>query len=274
VKATSLFSVLVLLACPELAGVPAHAQSGRHVPTGEAAEGIISWNCWEYGKLLTVHLTSDRQDGRVTYVTWQFDQDEPETVYLSRSTPTYPWSWGNREAARFMSRAKSARSLVIRMLGNPPSASGITYTYDLRRSRALRDVGCLDDSAAPAAADWPPPEGLSYESPSDSGGDVTYQLSAVDQPPEMLRTNEFARQISRNYPPSLRDAGITGTVLVRFRVLKDGRIDTRSIEIIRSTDPLFDAALLRPLPLLHFRPARINGRPVKVWVELPVQFAL
>ncbi len=266
-KVTSLFGVLVLLACP-----PAYAQSGRLAPAGGATEGIISWSCWEYEKKLAVYLSGDHQDGRVTYVTWQFDQDEPETVYLTRRRSTGSWSWGNLEAARFMLRAKSANNLMIRMLGNPPSAPGTVYTYDLRRSRALRGVGCLDDTAVPAAADWPPPEGLSYESPSDSGGDVTYQLSAVDHPPEILRADEFNRHISRNYPPSLRDAGIAGTVLVRLRVLKDGRVDTGSIEITRSTDPLFDVPVLYYLPFLHFRPARINGRPVKVWVVLPVRF--
>ncbi|HEU4453985.1 MAG TPA: energy transducer TonB [Longimicrobium sp.] len=270
-KAASLFGALVLLACPELAGAPAHAQSGRLAPTGGAAEGIISWTC---AGMLRVDLSGYRQDGGVTYVTWQFDQDEPQTVYLRKGFSTDEWSWGNQEAARFMSRAKSASRLVIRMLGNPPSASGIAvYTYDLGRSRALRGAGCVDDSTVPPAADWPPPEGLSYESPSDSGGDVTYELSAVEQPPEMLRANEFGRHLSRNYPPSLRDAGTTGTVLVRFRVLKDGRVDVPSIEVVRSPDPLFDAPVLRYLPLLHFRPARVKGRPVKVWVELPVQFA-
>ena len=271
-KATSLFGALVLLAGPALVGMPAYAQdAGRLAPTGGATEGIISWSC--AGKL-RVDLSGYRQDGRVTYVTWQFDQDQPETVYLRSGFSAGEWSWGDQEAARFMSRAKSASRLVIRMLGNPPSAPGIAYTYDLGRSSGLRDVGCVDDSTVPPAADWPPPEGLSYESPSDSGGDVTYELPDVEKPPQMLRASEFGRHISRNYPPSLRDAGITGTVLVRFRILKDGRVDVPSIKIISSPDPLFDAPVLGYLPLLHFRPARVKGRPVKVWAELPVQFAL
>jgi TonB family protein len=271
VKAASLFGALVLLACPELTGAPAYAQSGRLAPKGGASEGIISWTC---AGMLRVDLSGYRQDGGVTYVTWQFDQDEPETAYLRRGFSTTEWVWGNQEAVRFMSRAKSANRLVIRMLGNPPSAPGIAYTYDLGRSSGLREAGCVDGSTVPPAADWPPPEGLSYESPSDSGGDVTYELSAVEQHPEMLRAQEFGRYISRNYPPNLRDAGTTGTVLVRFRVLKDGRVDVPSIKVISSPDPLFDVPVLRYLPLLHFRPARVKGRPVKVWVELPVQFAL
>jgi len=272
VKATSLFGAFALLASPALAGMPAYAQeSGRLAPTGGAAEGIISWNC---AGMPRVDLSGYRQDGRVTYVTWQFDQDQPETVYLRSGFSPGEWVWGNQEAARFISRAKSASRLVIRMLGNPPSAQGTVYTYDLGRSRGLRGAGCVDGSTVPPALDWPPPEGLSYESPSDSAGDVTYELSAVEQHPEMLRAREFGRDIARNYPPGLQDAGVTGTVLVRFRVLKDGRVDLPSIKIISSPDPLFDAPVLRYLPLLHFRPARVKGRPVKVWVELPVQFAL
>jgi TonB family protein len=271
VKATSLFGVLGVLACLELTGMPAHAQSGTLTPTGDTTEGRLSWICLkDEGKLL-LDFSGYQHDGTVTSATWQFDQDEPETVYLRRRSGG-PWLWGDRDAARFLSRVKSAKSLVIRMLGNRSWRPATAYTYDLERLSALRGVECVRDSAVPAAADRPPPEGLSHEAPSDSGGDVTYELSAVEQQPEMDNVAEIWRHVVRNYPPALRDAGIPGEVLVRFRVPKDGLVDIRSIEIIDSTNELFNAEVIRMLLRAHFRPAHINGRPVNVWVELPVRW--
>jgi TonB family protein len=109
------------------------------------------------------------------------------------------------------------------------------------------------------------------EAPADEG---TYELSAVEEMPRVSNGSDFARQLQRNYPPLLRDAGVTGSVQVRFRVLEDGRVDAESIQITNSTHEQFNDPTMRAVRALRFRPAKVNGRPVKVWVEQPIQWTV
>jgi periplasmic protein TonB len=112
---------------------------------------------------------------------------------------------------------------------------------------------------------------LQRETPPDEG---TYELSAVEELPRPTNSSDFQRQLARNYPPLLRDAGVTGTVQVRFRVLEDGRVDSESIQITSSTHEQFNDPTMRAVRALRFRPAKVNGRPVKVWVEQPIQWTV
>lgn len=107
--------------------------------------------------------------------------------------------------------------------------------------------------------------------PPDEG---TYELSAVEELPRPTNTADLARSLQRNYPPLLRDAGVTGTVQVRMRVLEDGTVDAGSISVTSSTHEQFNDPSIRSVQRLRFRPAKVNGRPVKVWVELPIQWTV
>lgn len=107
--------------------------------------------------------------------------------------------------------------------------------------------------------------------PADQG---TYELSAVEEQPRPSNVQELQRQLERNYPPLLRDAGVTGTVQVRFRVMENGQVDAESITVTSSTHEQFNDPTIRSVQRLRFRPARVNNRPVKVWVELPIQWTI
>ncbi|HEX8903847.1 MAG TPA: TonB family protein [Longimicrobiaceae bacterium] len=107
--------------------------------------------------------------------------------------------------------------------------------------------------------------------PPDEG---TYELSAVEEQPDLSNRAEVIRQISRNYPPLLRDAGVTGEVVLRMRVLADGHVDPESISIESSTHDAFADAAKRVVERMRFRPAKVGGKAVKVWVTLPVTFQL
>ncbi|HKP76416.1 MAG TPA: TonB family protein, partial [Longimicrobiaceae bacterium] len=109
------------------------------------------------------------------------------------------------------------------------------------------------------------------QAPPDEG---TYELSAVEEQPELSNRSEVARQLSRNYPPLLRDAGVVGTVTVRMRVLENGTVDPESVSIENSTHEAFGDAARRVVERMRFRPAKVGGKAVKVWVTLPVTFQL
>jgi TonB family protein len=108
----------------------------------------------------------------------------------------------------------------------------------------------------------------------EPGPDSTagYQLSEVEEMPRVLNGDLFSQALARGYPPHLRDAGTTGTVYVRFRVEMDGSISRTSI--IRSSNPRFSEAALHAIQVLRFRPGKIDGAPVRVWVVLPIQWEI
>ncbi|HSU16901.1 TonB family protein [Longimicrobium sp.] len=102
----------------------------------------------------------------------------------------------------------------------------------------------------------------------------TYELSAVEEQPSLSNSSEVQRQLARNYPPLLRDAGVIGTVTLRMRVLEDGHVDPESISVENTTHDAFADAAKRVVEKMRFRPAKVGGHPVKVWVTLPVTFQL
>jgi TonB family protein len=106
----------------------------------------------------------------------------------------------------------------------------------------------------------------------EPGADSTagYRLSEVEEMPRVLNRTVLRTALERGYPPHLRDAGTTGTVAVRFRVETDGSISQTSI--IRSSHPHFNEAALRAVQVLRFAPAKIDGKPVRAWVVLPIQW--
>lgn len=95
-----------------------------------------------------------------------------------------------------------------------------------------------------------------------------YEISAVTEVPRPISTSAFAQALARGYPPFLRNAGRSGEVVVRFIVNEAGRV--RNARVLRSSDRAFDAPTLEAVRHLRFHPARLNGHPVRVWVELPV----
>jgi protein TonB len=105
------------------------------------------------------------------------------------------------------------------------------------------------------------------DTPPDEG---TYELSAVEEQPRVANGPELQRLLERNYPPLLREAGVTGQVSVRMRVEEDGTVDPASITIEDASNDQFADATKRTVARLRFRPAKVGGRPVKVWVILPV----
>jgi protein TonB len=76
------------------------------------------------------------------------------------------------------------------------------------------------------------------------------------------------------YPERLRRAGIAGRVVVEAVIDTIGRAEPGSVRVIETHHPGFDAAARDYVLRAVFRPARVNGRPVRVLVRVPIEFAL
>jgi TonB family protein len=132
-------------------------------------------------------------------------------------------------------------------------------------SLAHSGAGVLTYPTAPPDAGPRPPPTLTFP---------IYTLNEVDQPPELANQGEVKDALSRNYPPLLRDAGVTGRATVRFAVTELGEVEPSSLTVVSASAFEFGAAALRVARTMRFWPARKNARPVSVWVTLPVTFAL
>jgi len=73
------------------------------------------------------------------------------------------------------------------------------------------------------------------------------------------------------YPDLAREAGVDGTVLLRVLVGKDGTV--KDVHVDRSV-PLLDEAAIAAARQWVFTPALSNGKPVMVWVAIPIKFSL
>ena len=252
----------------------------RLAPAKDDPSAHITWTC-STGSV-TVSLGSDTvRQPVVSYAIWRFDERKADTTFLVRG------AFRREDRLRFTGQAQQSSRLSLRLLSGDPAGPGVEHEYDLTGAAdVFRRLNCAQSAGALVASRsaWPPPEGLAPNPPdsllriSPAKGASTvlgvYELSAVEELPQPLNGSELLRELQRMYPPHLSDAGVTGVVDVRFMILQDGRIAPGSITVIRSSHEQFESPELTYLPLLHFRPARVNGRPVKVWVVQPIQFAL
>lgn len=241
-----------------------------------SAMGIVSWWCSDStGGLVTgVRLTAPGRD-QTQDVVWRFDADRPDTTSLGAVSGSNTWFMHEDDAVPFTIRSKTARQLVIRVLGGAPAFRNTDYVYDLTGSaNALDHLSCARDPRLPGRAageereDTTTPEPDPRASPGSGG---PYELSAVEEP-RPLNLEDFRRTMTRSYPRVLRDARVNGIVVVRLRVLADGSVDAQSITIHSSSHEQFNDPTIRAVRMLRYHPAQVKGRPVAVWIELPIQW--
>ena len=87
---------------------------------------------------------------------------------------------------------------------------------------------------------------------------------------------EILKFIAENtkYPEEAKKNNITGKVIVRFVVEKDCSVS--EVEVLKSVDPLLDAEAVRVVGTLpkFEKPAKKDGKTVRVYYMLPISFAL
>jgi len=103
---------------------------------------------------------------------------------------------------------------------------------------------------------------------------VTAEAMALEAGPEVANRDEVSQALSRAYPRLLRDAGVSGTVMVRLQVTAEGRTDPATVRVLWAARPQLAAAALQVVQRIRWRPATVEGRPVAAWGTLPVNFSL
>ncbi|MBX6365425.1 MAG: energy transducer TonB [Gemmatimonadetes bacterium] len=105
---------------------------------------------------------------------------------------------------------------------------------------------------------------------SAAGAEVP-SFTRYTKKPELLNREETVALLVASYPPKPRNAGVGGNVIVWVKVDEAGRVaDTRISKA--SGHEALDAAALRVAGAMRFTPAENDGRPVAVWIQLPIVF--
>lgn len=96
--------------------------------------------------------------------------------------------------------------------------------------------------------------------------ETVYELSVVDKAPRAIST----------FPPMspylARKEKISGTVVARFIVTKEGK--TENISIVESDNSIFNDTVLKAIEKYIYSPGKKNGVPVNVIIDLPITFDL
>jgi serine/threonine-protein kinase len=139
------------------------------------------------------------------------------------------------------------------------------------------DSTSLDTAATPVVITEPEPEPvdstpIAAPEPIPSPGERVYDVGSVDEPPELRNRRDVIRILERNYPPVLRDARVSGDVILSFIVDRDGRVEPGTIQAVNSADPQFVEAARRVAERMRFRPGRVRDEAVRTSVQVPVSF--
>jgi TonB family protein len=110
--------------------------------------------------------------------------------------------------------------------------------------------------------------------PSMTGSDTTWDIAG--QMPMFPGGEELLmKYISLNtkYPEAAKIKGISGKVIVKFRITSRGNVN--GYQITQSVSPELDAEALRVIrTITKFEPAIVEGKPVSAWYYLPITFTL
>jgi len=93
-----------------------------------------------------------------------------------------------------------------------------------------------------------------------------FMESSVEEPPEVLSGPTL------RYPAWLREQGIQGRVVVQFIVDSLGRAEPSSIKVIETPNAGFDSTAAHYVRHARFKPGIVHGRPVRVLINLPIDF--
>lgn len=94
-----------------------------------------------------------------------------------------------------------------------------------------------------------------------------FEADQVDQAPQI------AAKIEPEYPYRARRRGITGYVKARFLVTADGGVEKPAI-VEAAPEGVFEKSVLEAIKGWRFIPGYHQGKPVSVWVVLPIRFKI
>ena len=144
-----------------------------------------------------------------------------------------------------------------------------------RADRGFADLAVASDVQAPAGGRGSPSSQGS--TPSGGKGSLTLQGGAISAPGDTAGSAaaapRYLQSTHPSYPLIARLRGYEGVVLLAAEVRTDGRVS--SLRIKRSSGyPVLDRCAYDSVLTWRFEPGRKMGKPIPMWVDVPVRFVL
>ena len=143
----------------------------------------------------------------------------------------------------------------------------------------------IDDNLTDNIDDIPditidPDEPVDWNPPDDTGDDeqlpddipVRFSSDKAEFPGGLSAMYQYLKD-NLNYPEAAKQAGVTGTVYIDFVIEKDGRVS--NVVVLRGIGFGCDEEAVRVIQSMPpWKPARQNGRKVRLAMVIPVKFTL
>lgn len=205
----------------------------------------------------------------------------PDEIELTFATPDQDRSNTNLSLIAQHDRLDSLRVMLCKYIAfrfdpeSEPTETSITF-----RVLSVRETFDLasDELRSPNAIILTTGENHSWERVYDRKTDTSRTSDAEpdldDFFPVEREPNFDYQRIGTlvNYPEIARRNGIEGMVTVAALIGPEGIVE--KTVVVESDNQLLNAAAVRAVILTEFSPAMAEGRPVRVWVRLPVVFKL
>ena len=160
-------------------------------------------------------------------------------------------------------------------LDQPPGSLTFTIERDGIHARARYADGANFDDTWTRAGSWGrsdnpaakhPGDGAPAGIPADPDRPKFGDYVQVDELPEAIT------KVPPKYPDRARNAKVDGTVVVQALVGRDGTV--RDTKVVKSVHADLAEAARACVAQWKFKPARAAGKPVAVWVAIPIKFTL
>jgi protein TonB len=154
------------------------------------------------------------------------------------------------------------------VIEEPPPPDPDEDMEDIEDIQQDREPPTLEQLELSMAADLSGFTSSDFTVPTINVGDqlseIIYELEDLTRAPRPIS------QRAPTYPPELRRAGISGTVVLMFVVRSDGT--TSNITVERSDNPAFEEPAIRAVRRWRFEPGEKDGKAVNTRVRIPIPF--
>jgi TonB family protein len=194
-------------------------------------------------------------------------------VFIVGGDPPPLGDGGSDEA---VSRPRKRLARLPRTVAHPEEFQPTRPTVrdeDQRTSSNIPDIG--EEKEAVGAYDGNgkigEPDGVNLgtgqkDGPRDGTRNDALSPERVDQAPFLIS------RIEPIYPEAARQHHLSGIVVLQAIIDTSGRVE--DLSVVKSAGALLDAAALSAVERWIYRPAMLNGRPVRVRLAVNVEFAL
>lgn len=162
-----------------------------------------------------------------------------------------------------MTKKRTGSSASLKLILAIPLTVALIFMFSCNERGETRKEAAPEEKAAPAGAE----------------AEASEEVFMVAERMPVFRNDTTSKELitwlSQNikYPADAAAKGIQGKVMVQFVVDEQGNVtDPR---VVRGVDPLLDKAAMEVISKLpQWSPGMQGGKPVKVYMTLPITFAL